>query len=58
MIVPIVPVVSKDDQTIGTIIWKPGLKSRERHKIQRNKHVSKAFELADKYKYTAKVSLK
>ena len=25
------------------------LKSRESHKIQRNKHVSKAFELADRY---------
>ena len=31
------------------------LKSRERHKIQSNKHVSKAFKLADKYKYIAKV---
>ena len=31
------------------------LKSRERHKIQRNKHFSKAFVLADKYKYIAKV---
>ena len=31
------------------------LKSRERHKIQRNKYVSKAFDLTDKYKYIAKV---
>ena len=31
------------------------LKPRERHKIQSNKHVSKAFKLADKYKQIAKV---
>ena len=31
------------------------LKSRERHKIQSNKHVTKAFKLEDKYKYIAKV---
>ena len=31
------------------------LKSRERHKNQSNKHGSKAFELADKYDYIAKV---